>query len=157
MGNSYAGKSTLTDYFLQKNHTLLSDDKLATYEQNAAFYAYPSHPFHRPYRELETLGIEAVNFSKEALAIGNIYWITPVEAEEKILIQELKGLKKFEVLRYSTEMDIYVNKAQRFEYITKLANRLKVFEIQIPRNLERLQEVYEAILKHNNINAGENL
>lgn len=148
MGSSYAGKSTLTDYFLKKEHNLVSDDKLATYELDNKFYCVSSHPFHRPYRELESLGIQTDNFSKSHLMMGNIYWIEPVKAKEDICIEELKGLKKFEVLRYSTEMDIYVNQEKRFEYITKLANTLKVYKIQIPRDLQRLEEVYETIIEH---------
>ncbi len=149
LGNSYAGKSTLTDYFLKKNHSLVSDDKLATFYDNEKFYCQPSHSFHRPYRETESLGIRTDNFSKETLAIGVIYWIIPVEADKDIKISELKALEKFKVLRYSTEMDLYVNQEKRFEYITKLANNIKVFSIDIPRDLNRLEEVYNKIINHN--------
>lgn len=148
IGDSFAGKSTLTDYFLKKGHSLCSDDKLATFQKDSIFYAHTSHPYHRPYRGTEDLGIKAENFTPTTQEIGDIYWLLPVDATEPISISELKGLKKFEVLRYSTEMDIYVNKVKRFEYISRLANKLKVYEIKIPRDLEKLQEVYDAIVQH---------
>ena len=147
IGNSHAGKSTLTDYFLKKKHLLLSDDKLATFKDGENFYCVPSHPYHRPYRGIEDLGVQTDNFDINQLEIGNIYWIKPVKEDDKIVITELTGVKKFEVLRYSTEMDLSIDE-KRFKYITSLANNLKVYEIQIPRNLDRLEEVYTRIIKH---------
>ena len=147
-GDSYAGKSTLTDFFLQKKHLLLSDDKLASYVKDDKFYVVASHPYHRPYRKTEDLGIKEDNFCEREVPLDIIYWLTPVAEDEKIEIEELKGLRKFEVLRYSTEMDIYVNKKNRFEYITQLANSIKVYELKVPHKKERLDEVYGTIIKH---------
>ncbi len=148
MGDSFAGKSTLTDYFLKQKHPLVTDDKLPTFYEEETFYCVNSHPYHRPYRKLEDLGIKAKNVSQGKLAIGNIYWLHPVAEDAEVSIKEIKGLKKFECLRYATEMDIYVHKKKRFEYITKLANTLHIYEINVPRKLERLEEVYTAIVKH---------
>ena len=33
--------------------------------------------------------------------------------------------------------------------LSKIANSLKVYDIIIPWNLDRLEEVYQAIIKHN--------
>jgi len=147
-GDSYAGKSTLTDFFLQKKHLLLSDDKLATYIKDEKFYAIPSHPYHRPYRKIEDLGIKEDNFCEAEVVLDIIYWLTPAEEDEEISIEEVRGIKKFEFLRYSTEMDIYVNKKNRFEYITQLANSIKIYELKVPHKKERLDEVYGTIIKH---------
>jgi len=146
-GNSHAGKSTLTDYFLKKKHKLLSDDKLATFKKDDIFYCVPSHPYHRPYRGVEDLGIKTDNFDTKQLPIDKIYWIKPVKENDNILINELIGIKNFEVLRYSTEMDLSVD-LDRFKYITDLANTIQVYEIQIPRNMDRLEEVYNSIIIH---------
>lgn len=56
MANSFGGKSTLTDFFLKKGHTLISDDKVGIFKKQEGFLLVPSHPHHRPYRERETLG-----------------------------------------------------------------------------------------------------
>ena len=34
MASSFAGKSTLTNYFIQRGHQLITDDKMATYESD---------------------------------------------------------------------------------------------------------------------------
>lgn len=148
MGDSYAGKSTLTDFFLQQRHTLVSDDKIATFLQSSTYMCEPSHNKHRPYRELETLGIETEQFQTDSLEIGKMYWITPVLEDAPVSIQELKGIQKFTNLRYSTEMDIYINQKKRFEYLATLANNMPLYELQIPRDIERLPEVYEKIVAH---------
>jgi len=151
IGNSHAGKSTLTDYFLKKKHALLSDDKLATFKKDDKFFCAPSHPYHRPYRGIEDLGVKTDNFDKKELEIHKIYWIKPVKADDDISMKELLGIKKFEVLRYSTEMDLSVDK-NRFEYIVDLANSIKVYEICIPHDLNRLEEVYSKIIQHSKEN-----
>ena len=149
MGDSYAGKSTLTDFFLQKGHALLSDDKLASFydEQSEAFFVHASHPYHRPYRAREDLGQKAENFKEGRFSIGKIYWLEPVAAEKEVSIKELKGRKKFECLRYSTEMDIALYKRERFEYLSKFANSMKIYEVQVPHDMKRLGEVYEKIVE----------
>ena len=148
-GESYAGKSTLTDYFLKKGHALVSDDKLATFQKDERVYSQPSHPFHRPYRAMEDLGIESENFHTHELEIGALYWLEPAKATDDVEIKELKGLKKFECLRYATEMDLGVNQKKRFTYLTQLANSVKLYAIKVPRDLQRLEEVYAAITTHN--------
>ncbi len=47
---SFGGKSTMTDYFIQKGHTMLSDDSLGIDKRGDTYYAIHSYPFHRPYR-----------------------------------------------------------------------------------------------------------
>jgi len=148
IGDSYAGKSTLTDFFLKKGHTLLSDDKLGTYIKDDDVYCTPSHPYHRPYRNLEDLGIKVDKFEKKQVEVGKIFWLKPVDGDADVSMKKLKGLKKFEVLRYSTEMDLYVNQEERFKYISKIANSLDVYEIEIPHDKKRLDEVYNQILTY---------
>jgi hypothetical protein len=65
-----------------------------------------------------------------------------------LIILEL-GIKKFTALRYATDIDLQVNKKSRFEILSKIANSIKVYDISIPWDLDRLEEVYQAIIKHN--------
>ena len=37
---------------------------------------------------------------------------------------------------------------KRLEYIAKVANHIMVYQIQVPRDLSRLDEVYSAITLH---------
>lgn len=149
IANSFGGKSTLTDYFIKKNHTMISDDKVATFIKEELIYAVPSYPYHRPYRKVEDLGIFIENFSKENKPISKIYNLIKSDEKEEIFINEIKGIKKFTALRYATDIDLQVNKKSRFEILSKIANSIKVYDISIPWDLDRLEEVYQAIIKHN--------
>ena len=148
MGHSHAGKSTLTNHLLQKKHPLICDDKLATYEKDGKFFAVPSHPYHRPYRGIEDLGLKANNFITYELPIGSIYDINPIQKEQPIKIEKLNGIEKFKCLRYSTEIDLPIYMKERFEYITKMSNTIPIYKIYIPRDLDKLDEVYEEIKIH---------
>ncbi len=59
---SMGGKSTLTDFFIQQGHGLISDDKVPTVIENGQFLAGGSHPYHRPHRRFEELGYHVDNF-----------------------------------------------------------------------------------------------
>ena len=149
IANSFGGKSTLTDFFIQKNHTMISDDKVATYIKDELVYSVPSYSYHRPYRKVEDLGVYVENFAKGNKPISKIYNLLKVESNENINIKEITGIKKFMALRYATDIDLQVNKKSRFEILSKIANKVKVYDITIPWDLDRLEEVYQAIIKHN--------
>ena len=89
IANSFGGKSTLTDYFIKKNHTMISDDKVATFIKEELIYAVPSYPYHRPYRKVEDLGIFIENFSKENKPISKIYNLIKSDEKEEIFINEI--------------------------------------------------------------------
>lgn len=149
IANSFGGKSTLTDFFIQKNHTMISDDKVATYIQNDLVYSVPSYSYHRPYRKVEDLGIYVENFAKKNKPISKIYNLIKSDKNEKITINEIIGIKKFTALRYATDIDLQVNKESRFNMLSKIANNIKVYDISIPWDLDRLEDVYQTILEHN--------
>lgn len=149
IANSFGGKSTLTDFFIKKNHTMISDDKVATYIENDQVFGVPSYPYHRPYRKVEDLGIFIENFAKENKPISKIYNLIKSEKDEKIAINEITGIKKFMALRYATDIDLQVNKESRFDMLSNIANKVKVYDITIPWDLDRLEEVYQTIIEHN--------
>ena len=146
VANSFGGKSTLTDYFIKKNHTMLSDDKVAVYEEDKNIIAVPSYPYHRPYRKVEDLGYFVENFAKKNSEIKYIFNLVKSDSQSDIIISEIFGLDKFKVLRYSSEIDLPINKNLRFEMISKIANKTKVYNITIPWDLDRLEEVYQSII-----------
>ena len=147
---SFGGKSTLTDYFLKKGHTLLSDDSLAVEEKNNLFYAVPSYPYHRPYREVETLGNYTENFATESKPIHVVYTLKKTDGKSDIVITELKGIEKFKALHKSIFIDFDFMKKKHFEFLTKMAKDIPIYEITVPWDMERLEEVYEAICTHTN-------
>ena len=148
IAESYGGKSTMTNFFMEKGHTLISDDKVAVVEEEGEFFAISSHPHHRPYRKMEDLGFYVNNFSTNPKAIEIIYKLERVEKNGRISIIQLQGAEKFISLRYASEMNLIFQKRQRFEYLIKLAKKVLVFKITVPHDLAKLEEVYNMICKH---------
>jgi hypothetical protein len=145
---SFGGKSTLTDYFIKQGHPLLSDDSLGIDKRNDGYYAIPSYPFHRPYRKLETLGDPVENFATEPKPLHAVYLLEKSEPDAKVEIHELKGIEKFKAFHYSAFINFDFMKKERFEFFTEMAKHVPVYKITIPWDLQRLSEVYDAIVKH---------
>jgi serine kinase of HPr protein (carbohydrate metabolism regulator) len=149
VADSFGGKSTITDFFIKKGHTMISDDKVAIYEDERGIVSVPSYPYHRPYRKVEDLGYFVENFAKESKVISAVYNLVKTNEKEEIKIEEIFGIEKFKILKYSTEIELELNCKARFEMLSKIAKKIKVYNITIPWNLDRLEEVYQAIIEHN--------
>jgi hypothetical protein len=146
--HSYGGKSTLTDYFLKQGHTLLSDDSLGIEKRDDGYYAISSYPFHRPFREIETLGYYTENFNTEPKPLHAVYALQKAEADAEVSIEELKGIEKFKAFHYSNFIDFDFMKKERFIFFTEMAKAVSVYRINIPWDKARLEEVYQAIISH---------
>ena len=145
---STGGKSTLGDYFLKQGHPMLSDDKVATFLRQNDFYAVPSHPHHRPFREFEVLGYPVEPFAERALPIHAFYVLEPAESEADIEITEVTGFRKFEQLLPNYLYNFSFLQEQRLRWLAQLADRSMVYRVRRPWNLARLHEVYEAVCRH---------
>lgn len=145
---SFGGKSTLTHYFLEKGHNLLSDDKLALFERNKDYYAAPSYPYARNYRNLEDLGKYIENFSTKALPVSCVYRLIQVDKEESISIREVKGMHKFAILEMSSDIKLSMLKHEKFSKLHDLTQKLPIYEINVPQSFDRLEDVYEKIVEH---------
>jgi hypothetical protein len=145
---SFGGKSTLTDYFLQKGDPLLSDDSLAIEKRDEIYYAVPSYPFHRPYRQIETLGYHVKNVSTPPKPLHAVYTLQKAEPDADVSIEELKGIEKFKAFHYSAFIDFDFMKRERFTFFTEMAKHIPVYRIDIPWDKTRLEEVYQAIISH---------
>lgn len=143
---SFGGKSTLTDYFIQKGHTMLSDDSMAIDKRGDTYYAIAAYPFHRPYREPETLGYPVKNFATEPKPLYAVYVLEKDEPTAEVKIVELKGIEKFKAFHYSTFIDFSFMKQERFDFFTQMAKHIPVYQVSIPWDLKRLEEVYKAII-----------
>ena len=149
IGPSYGGKSTLTDYFIQQGHAMISDDKVGLKMSNE-IQTIASYPYHRPYREMEDLGIKVDNFMQETKSLHLIYALHPVDKKDKISFQKLKGIDTFNALQYNFDFNLPLNKARSFEFISKVAAQVEIYKLFIPWDLEQLDDVYKAICKHSN-------
>jgi len=148
IAESFGGKSTMTDFFMKQGHTMISDDKVATYEKNNQIFAVPSHSHHRPYRKMEDMGYFVEDFALVSKPIHVVYELKKAKEDSVIVISELKGIEKFKSLRYASETNLYFQKAKRFEYLMKMAKLIYVFKVVVPWDIMRLTEVYETIVKH---------
>ena len=148
VAESFGGKSTMTDFFLKQGHALVSDDKVATYEKNEVFFSVPSIPFHRPYRKMEDLGYFVENVASNPKPIHAIYELVKSDAKTDIVISELSGIEKFKSLRYSSEINLSFLKVKRFTFLSRLAKVVPVYKVIVPWDMERLDEVYAAIVTH---------
>jgi len=148
VAESFGGKSTMTDFFIKQGHTMVSDDKVAILEEEGKFLAVPSHPHHRPYRNMEDLGLFVNNMAELPRPISAIYTLHRRAADALISISELQGIEKFKSLRASTQINLSFLKSERFKDLGRLAESVPVYKVTVPWDLERLEEVYAAIVDH---------
>lgn len=148
VAESFGGKSTMTDFFMKQGHAMVSDDKVAVLEKEGKFLAVPSHQHHRPYRKMEDLGCIVENMSTSPKPIGAIYVLHRTSLDSKIVIEELKGVEKFTLLRLNSEINLSFLKSQRLQDLSRLTENVPVYKIMVPWNLDRLEEVYQCILHH---------
>jgi len=144
---SYGGKSTMTDYFIQQGHTMLSDDALGIEKAGDVYLAIPSYPFHRPYRKPEDLGYPVENFSTKSKALSAVYMLNKSETQSEIVIRQIKGVEKFKAFHFSSFVMFNFIKEERFRFFADMAEKIPVYEITYPHDLERLAEVYEEIVQ----------
>jgi hypothetical protein len=145
---STGGKSTLGDYFLKQGHPMLSDDKVATLLRQGQFYAVPSHPHHRPFREFEVLGYPVKPFAVLARPIHAFYVLGSAGPDADVEITEVAGFRKFEELLPSYLYNFRFLQEQRLRWLAQLADQSLVFRVSRPWNLARMHEVYEAVCIH---------
>ena len=126
---------------------MLSDDSLAIDKRGDTYYAIASYPFHRPYRELETLGYSVENFATEPKPLHAVYLLEKSESDATVEISEVKGIEKFKAFHYSAFINFSFMKQERFEFFTEMAKHVPVYKVIVPWNKERLPEVYRAIVK----------
>ena len=145
---STGGKSTLGDYFLQQDHPMLSDDKVATFLHEDEFWGVPSHPHHRPFRQFEVLGNPVSYFAAGPRPIHAFYVLEAGSPDDDVAIEEVLGFRKFEALMPNYLFGFEFLKKQRTEWLAQLADKSNVFRVHRPWDLKRQQEVYEAICAH---------
>ncbi len=146
--DSFGGKSTMTEFFMKKGHTMISDDKVGMYEKDGCFYAIPSHPHHRPYRKMEDLGYAVENFASHPCSVDAVYLLEKADAKSAVLIDAVSGIEKFIALRRNSEVNLFFLKPKRLAFLAAFARSVPLFRVSVPWDLQRLDEVYAAIAEH---------
>ena len=145
---SMGGKSTLTDCFIKEGHTLVSDDKVPTFIQDGKFMAVGSQPYHRPFRDFEVFGYQVEHFIKEFKPIHAFYVLEKCDDDADITIDEIKGFDKFELLLPNYLYTFTFLKPKRLKYLSVMLNNIRAFRVRRPWDMERLDEVHDAICEH---------
>ncbi|MBW2658701.1 MAG: hypothetical protein JRC87_03750 [Deltaproteobacteria bacterium] len=148
---SMGGKSTLTDYFIRHGHVLVSDDKVPTFIDEGRFMSAGSHPYHRPYRKFEELGYRVDAFMNDCKPIHAFYALERGAADADVLIEEVNGFEKFDTLLPNYLYTFSFLRPHRLAYLSSLLNRVRLFRVQMPWNMERQGEVYDAVCSHSNM------
>jgi len=144
---SFGGKSTLTDFFIRKGHTLYSDDTLPVRKEAGKYIAYPSFPYHRPYRQPETLGHRVKNYAGHSAPVKVLFELEGVATDAAVEIHIQKGVSRFKAFFYSGFIKFSFMRKERFDYFTKMALQVPVYKVSVPWDLDRLEEVYDAIVE----------
>jgi len=152
LGPSYAGKSTLLSYFLARGHALVTDDQLALSRRDYT-EVLPAPPFYRAYRAAEELGVCAALYSAAATQLQRLYLLAPAPSGTGVLIERLFGMDAvtalFPNIHYSlhnsSKPDCFPLVENRFRGIADVSRRIPIARLYVPRNLNRLSEVYDLI------------
>lgn len=146
---SFGGKSTMVDYFIQRGHTILSDDALGIEKIGDNYVAISSYPYHRPYRKAEELGYKVENFSTVPKSLKTIYILNKLDAKAGVVVRKMKGMEKFKALHDSSFVMFEFMKEERFRFFTQMANSIPMYEVSYPHDLNKLPKVYDMIVEHN--------
>ena len=94
------------------------------------------------------LGHPVKNFAASARPIHAFYVLERGEPDSAIAITEIEGFRKFEQLLPNYLFGFRFLQQQRMRWLAGLADQSRVFRVQRPWNLDRMQEVYEALCAH---------
>ena len=108
----------------------------------------PSHRYHRPFRDFEVFGYRAKHAAEKFNAIHTFYVLEKSNENKNTNIEEIKGFEKFEILLNSYIYTFSYLRPKRLEYLGKMLNEIKVFRVKRPWDMNRLEEVYDAICQH---------
>ncbi len=175
LGDSGYGKSSLGAAFLQAGYPLLTDDLLVLKEEGNRFAAYPGPPRIKLFPNIaRSLLGERVNgtpmnsetskmvipldrngkmYRQEPLPLRAIYVLTPPPRSlrvPRISIRSLSPRRAFVELLKGTFNTIVVEPARlerQFDLATRLAARVPVGSLSYPRDLRRISQVRESILR----------
>lgn len=167
-GVSGAGKSTLSLNLIRKGYALISDDvSLAEIEQEKITKINPGFPRVKlwkdslDYYEIDTNNLKRIrpglqkyslpidNFSDKQAEVSHIF-ILRTHNSEDIIVKEIKGGQKFNVLSKNVYRKIFVKATKSeivlFKTISLLAKQTRVYEIVHPGEKNKIEEISNLII-----------
>jgi len=117
-------------------------------KQEDLYIVSASYPFHRPYRELETLGEQVSHFSTTPKPLHTIFLLEQSDPDAEIVITELSGIEKFKAFHYSSFIDWSFLKEDHFHFFSEMSKHISIHKITVPWDMERISEVHQQIVEH---------
>jgi hypothetical protein len=145
---SFGGKSTLTASLHQDGYRLLGDDTIALKATGKGVNAIASYPFYRPYREPETLGYQTQLYVTKTLDDISLCILKKVPADALCTIEPIHGVMRFKALHLSAFVPIPFLKKQMFQTQQLLLQHIPVYEITVPWDKTRLNEVKTKLIQY---------
>lgn len=154
-GPSGCGKSTLAAFLVERGHALLADDKVnvtlpdtparapldGASQSSAAPVAYASHPMHRPFREMETLGVSAARYLGQASPLGAIVLPERNDDMSAPALTEIHGYEKFMAVWPHYLFDFGHRRKERLEWLGALLDSTPVYRLIRPWGHEHLPSI----------------
>ncbi len=66
----------------------------------------------------------------------------------KVVNDPGEGIEKFKAFHYSAFINFDFMKKERFEFFSEMSKHIPVYRVTVPWNIERLDEVYDAIIQN---------
>lgn len=142
---THGGKSTLARSFYDQGYRWIADDKIAIYLRNGEYFAAPSLPFSRPFRENETLGEPIDRFVDKSVPLKAIFRLEKANKASDLSVKSLTGVDRYKSLLPSHVFGFPSEAVARFQWLARLADHVPVFELARPWGLNRLGKVCEVV------------
>ncbi|MFN8671397.1 MAG: hypothetical protein U0457_04835 [Candidatus Sericytochromatia bacterium] len=169
-GDSGVGKSTTLNAFIQKGYKMISDDVTSLSFENNKIVSYPSFPktkiwedtaknFNIDISKLNKVHQEMNKYSnpiKEDFFSKNenkpyILYDLNISENNKILIEEIKGIEKIKILLKNSYRFVYVNLLKKeknyFEQISLLADNITIKRVFRSKTYNSIKEITEILEK----------
>jgi hypothetical protein len=147
MAESHSGKSTLANYFLDKGHSLVSDDKVAVIFQDGQYLAVPSHPYYRPHRRFEDLGYHSDSFAAAAKPLRAVFLIDRTN-HDAIALERVRGADALSCLMAACLSVFPVFWIGRLEFLGDMAETVPIVRVNRPWGMEHMAEVYRTLSEY---------
>lgn len=152
---SGGGKTTLGEYFVERGHSLLADEKLGFVACAERADAVPSTPFYRR-GEAHARWQMVTNFTAAPAPLARLYVLVPAKPEAVPAVAPVPAREAAFELARRCEFQLPGRVRQRlqlppfqmtcFQACADLAAAVRVCRLTVPRDRMRLPEVYDAVV-----------
>ena len=170
LGQSGAGKSTITAKLLGRGAELVTDDMLRVTEHGNKLYAHPGQPRLKLFKETALIHLPAAVTKGRWNPVSEKYQfdVTPpserrpsrpldalvlltqpaLDEKQVISINRVEGLELFQILTSSTmhsRMQTEDRLVRQFEFASRMSEKLPVFKLCYPRRHDLLPDVIKVL------------